>query len=137
MDLYHQEILEHYKHPHNHGRIENPDRIRTERNSSCGDQLTFTFRIDDKEIITDVQFEGSGCAISQASASLLTDEIIGLPVEKAAAFTKEDVLDLLGVDLGPTRLKCALLSLQGVTRALLDTKEQEKGMKKEEKENDL
>lgn len=117
MDLYQEEILEHYRHPHNKGRIENATLERKERNSSCGDELLFTFLIEDGAV-KDVQFEGQGCAISQASASMLTDEIIGMPIEEVLQLTKEDVIELLGIELGPTRLKCALLSLQGISGAM-------------------
>jgi nitrogen fixation NifU-like protein len=117
MDMYQEEILEHYRHPHNRGTIAHADRIQKERNPVCGDELTFYLTIADGKI-TDVKFEGQGCAISQASASMLTDEIIGKPVEVVKSMQKEAVLDLLGIELGPTRLKCALLSLQGITRAL-------------------
>lgn len=117
MDLYQEEILEHYRHPHNQGHIENATVEQKERNSSCGDELNFTFLIDDG-VVKDVKFEGAGCAISQASASMLTDEVIGMPVEEVRALTRDDIVDLLGIELGPTRLKCALLSLQGTHNAL-------------------
>lgn len=117
MDLYHEDILEHYRHPQNHGIIENADITRKERNSSCGDELTFTFKIEDGKV-ADVKFNGDGCAISQAAASMLTDEIIGMTTNDIAKLQKEDVLELLGIELGPTRLKCALLSLQGITGAI-------------------
>lgn len=114
--LYQEEILEHYRRPHNRGAVEHPDITQTERNSSCGDELTFTFRIEN-DTVADVRFIGDGCAISQAAASMLTDEIQGMTLAEITQLQKEDVLELLGIDLGPTRLKCALLSLQGITRA--------------------
>lgn len=117
MDLYQEEILEHYRHPHNKGRIENATLERKERNSSCGDELLFTFLVENG-VVKDVQFEGQGCAISQASASMLTDEIIGMPVAEVLQLQTDDVIDLLGIELGPTRLKCALLSLQGISGAM-------------------
>lgn len=120
MDLYHEEILEHYRHPHNHGTVPNATITRTERNSSCGDELTFTFNVQD-DVVHDVQFEGQGCAISQAAASMLTDELKGKTVEQITALQKEDLLNIIGnIELGPTRLKCALLSLQAVTGAAVD-----------------
>lgn len=116
MDLYQEEILEHYKHPHHHGKLPKADVVQREHNPLCGDQLTFyvTFA-DDK--VTDIAFEGEGCAISQASASMLSDEVIGMSIEELKQLQKEDIIDLLGIELGPTRLKCALLSIQGLTRA--------------------
>ncbi len=119
MDLYQEEILEHYRHPHNHGVLKNADITRTERNSSCGDELTFYMNVKEGKV-TEVSFDGQGCAISQASASLLTDELVGMPIEEVRKMTKEDITELLGIELGPTRLKCALLSLQGVTNALAE-----------------
>ncbi len=117
MDLYQEEILEHYRHPHNRGTVPNATITRTERNSSCGDELTFTFNIHNGVII-EVLFEGQGCAISQAAASMLTGELKGKTVQEIAAMKKEDLLEIIGnIELGPTRLNCALLSLQAVTGA--------------------
>jgi len=113
--------MEHYRHPQNHGTVENADIEQSERNSSCGDELTFSFKLKDGKV-ADVQFRGDGCAISQASASMLTEEVMGKSIEEVMKITKEDILDLLGIELGPARLKCALLSLQGVTHALADQK---------------
>lgn len=117
MDLYQEEILEHYKHPHNHGTIEDADVTQEELNPTCGDQLTFYLKFDG-DTVADIKFNGQGCAISQASASMLTDEIMGLTKAEVAQLTKEDVIDLLGIELGPTRLKCALLSLQGISKTV-------------------
>lgn len=119
MDMYQEEILEHYRHPHNRGVIEGADVVQKERNPVCGDELVFYLTIADGKI-ANVKFEGQGCAISQAAASMLTDDIIGKPVDFVKKMQKENVLDLLGIELGPTRLKCALLSLQGITRGLAD-----------------
>lgn len=117
MDMYQEEILDHYRHPHHHGKLENAHRVQAEHNPLCGDKLTFYIKIENEKIV-DVSFEGEGCAISQAAASMLTDDIIGKPVDWVKTLQKEHVIDLLGIDLGPTRLKCALLSLQGITHAL-------------------
>ncbi len=117
MNIYQEEILEHYKHPHNHGSIENADIVQKERNASCGDELTFYLVVQDGKIV-DVKFEGQGCAISQATASQLTDKVKGMTEEQVNKLTKQDILDMLQIDLSPTRLKCALLSLQGVKHAL-------------------
>lgn len=119
MDLYQEEILEHYKHPHHSGVLPHANIVQTEFNPLCGDKLTFYFNITDG-VITDMTFTGEGCAISQAAASMLTDELIGMHIADAQLLQKDFVLDLLGIELGPTRLKCALLSLQGVTRGLAE-----------------
>jgi nitrogen fixation NifU-like protein len=116
-DLYRDYILEHYRRPHNFGIIEDPDARYEGANPLCGDRITMMLGISD-EIVTQVAFTGRGCAISQASASLLTDEIKGKPVAEVAAMTPDDVLDLLGIEISPARLKCALLSLETVSHAL-------------------
>lgn len=117
MDLYQEDILEHYKHPQNYGSLPDATIVQKEHNPTCGDTLTFYLHIEDGKI-ADVKFEGEGCAISQAAASMLTEEILGKPAAEAQKMQKEDVLELLGIELGPTRLKCALLSLQGITNGL-------------------
>ncbi|MCG8348630.1 MAG: SUF system NifU family Fe-S cluster assembly protein [Chloroflexales bacterium] len=118
-DLYREYILEHYKHPHNHGTLEHPTISQEEYNPLCGDQIRIDLLIQD-EIIQEVRFSGRGCAISQASASILTDEIKGKPVEEVKAFSKEELLELIGVPLAqnPVRLKCALLSLKALKAGL-------------------
>ncbi len=119
MNLYQEEIMEHYRRPHNYGTIENADIIQKERNNSCGDELTFYINLKDGKV-HEVQFNGEGCAISQAAASMLTDKITGMSIQKIQTITKKDIINLLGIELGPTRLKCALLSLQGISRSLAD-----------------
>lgn len=121
--MYQEEILDHYKHPHHHGKIEGATLVQQEHNPLCGDKLTFYLDIKDS-VITNVSFEGEGCAISQAAASMLTDDIIGKPIDFVRGLQKEHIIDMLGIDLGPTRLKCALLSLQGITRALSNDSKQ-------------
>ena len=116
-DLYRDYILEHYRRPHNFGIIEDPDARYEGANPLCGDRITMMLGISDG-IVTEVAFTGRGCAISQASASLLTDEIKGKPVAEVARLTPDDVLDLLGIEISPARLKCALLSLDTVSHAL-------------------
>ncbi len=116
-DLYRDYILEHYRRPHNFGIIEDPDARYEGANPLCGDRITMMLGISDG-IVTQVAFTGRGCAISQASASLLTDEIKGKPVADVARLTPDDVLDLLGIEISPARLKCALLSLDTVSHAL-------------------
>ena len=116
-DLYRDYILEHYRHPHNFGILEAPDARYEGANPLCGDRITMMLGIRDG-VVAEVAFTGRGCAISQASASLLTDEIKGKPVAEVAKLTPEDVLDLLGIEISPARLKCALLSLDTVSHAL-------------------
>lgn len=118
-DIYREVILEHAKHPQNYGTLEAPDVSQEEYNPLCGDRVRLDLRISDG-VIADVRFSGRGCAISQASASLLTDELIGMPVERAKAYSKDDLLELIGIplDKNPTRLKCALLSLKALKAGL-------------------
>ena len=116
MDLYHEQILEHYKQPQNFGLLPNATYTRKELNPTCGDQFTFSIHVNEQGIVDAVGFEGVGCAISTASASLLSEEIKGKPLTEVLKLDKEFVLELLGIDLGPTRLKCALLPLQAVTK---------------------
>ncbi len=116
-DLYRDYILEHYRRPHNFGILEDPDARYEGANPLCGDRITMMLGIRDG-VVAEVAFTGRGCAISQASASLLTDEIKGKPVAEVAKLTPDDVLDLLGIEISPARLKCALLSLDTVSHAL-------------------
>jgi nitrogen fixation NifU-like protein len=116
-DLYRDYILEHYRKPHNFGIIEQPDARYEGANPLCGDRITIMLGIADGRV-SDVAFTGRGCAISQASASLLTDEIRGKTVDEVSSLTPDDVLDLLGIEISPARLKCALLSLDTVSHAL-------------------
>ena len=118
-DLYRDYILEHYLHPHNFGIIEAPDARYEGANPLCGDRITMMLGIKDG-VVSEVAFTGRGCAISQASASLLTDEIKGKTVEEVEKLTPDDVLDLIGIEISPARLKCALLSLDTVAHALAD-----------------
>jgi nitrogen fixation NifU-like protein len=116
-DLYRDYILEHYRRPHNFGVLDSPTVAHEGANPLCGDRITIQLVVRDGTI-EEVAFTGRGCAISQASASLLTDEIRGKTVEEVGAMSSEDVLDLLGIEISPARLKCALLSLETVSKAL-------------------
>ncbi len=118
-DLYRDYILEHYRHPHNFGTLDAPTAKYEGANPLCGDRITMFLGVQDG-VVKEVAFTGRGCAISQASASLLTDEIKGKPVEEVEKMTPEDVLDLIGVEISPARLKCALLSLDTLSHALTD-----------------
>src|SRR5690349_12261419 len=115
--LYREIILEHYRQPHHHGHLAEPTVALEVDNPLCGDRLSIDLLLRDG-VVADMAFTGRGCAISQAAASILSDELIGKPVVEAAALTRRDMMDLLGVDIGPARLKCALLALRGVKLAL-------------------
>jgi nitrogen fixation NifU-like protein len=125
-DLYRDYILEHYRHPHNFGVLEAPTASYEGSNPLCGDRITMMLGIEDG-VVRDVAFTGRGCAISQASASLLTDEIKGKSVEDVEKMTAEDLLDLIGIEISPARLKCALLSLDTLARALADESAEPEG----------
>jgi nitrogen fixation NifU-like protein len=116
-DLYRDEILEHYRRPHNFGTLPSPDATYEGYNPLCGDRIMLMLGIRD-DVIEEVAFTGRGCAISQASASMLTDEIRGKPLADVARLTNDDVLDELGIEISPARLKCALLSLDTLRHAL-------------------
>ena len=114
-DFYREEILEHYTHPHNYGTLEHPDISHEENNPLCGDRIRFDIGLaEDGQTVKDVRFSAVGCAISKASASMLTDLVIGRTLDEIKDLTNEDVIDELGIELGPVRLKCALLPLKVV-----------------------
>ena len=119
-DLYRDEILEHYRNPHNFGTLEQPTAVKEGANPLCGDRITLMLGIDDAGNVNDVAFTGRGCAISQASASMLTDEIKGKSLDQIAQLGKVDVLDNLGIEISPARLKCAMLSLETLRQAVGD-----------------
>jgi len=116
-DLYRDYILEHYRRPHNFGTIDDATASYEGANPLCGDRITLQIRVRDG-VVDEVAFTGRGCAISQASASMLTDEVKGKPVATAAGMTSSDVLDLLGIEISPARMKCALLSLDTLQHAI-------------------
>ncbi|HSR20775.1 MAG TPA: SUF system NifU family Fe-S cluster assembly protein [Anaerolineales bacterium] len=111
-DLYREAIIEHYKNPSFRGQLEPHDISFADDNPLCGDHIQIDLRVDQSGVIADARFDGHGCAISQAAADLLLESIVGKPLEQIKALRKQDILDLLGIDLGPVRLKCALLSLK-------------------------
>jgi nitrogen fixation NifU-like protein len=110
-DLYRDNIIDHYQNPRNYGTLEHPDISYEDSNPVCGDEIRMDLKIQDGRV-ADARFEGHGCSISQASASMLTEEIIGKTLEEVRQIDKQYLLDMLGIPLGPVRLKCALLSLK-------------------------
>lgn len=122
-DLYREVILDHYKNPLQKGRLEEKDYEFEDENPLCGDFIHIDLKVDENQVITDARFDGHGCAISMASADMLLESLIGKTVEEAKQLTKQDVLDLLGIELSPIRLKCALLSLKVAKAAMYQLKE--------------
>lgn len=113
-DLYREVIVEHYKNPQFRGELNPNDFSGEDENPLCGDHIRIDLRMDDQGRVKEAGFSGHGCAISQASADLLLESVIGKTIDEVKAVTKEEVLDLLGIELGPVRLKCALLPLKVV-----------------------
>lgn len=111
-DLYRQQIIERYKNPHHRGELDPHDITYEDDNPLCGDHIRIDLRVDDSDVVTEAAFSGQGCSISQASADMLVESVIGKPLEEVKQIDKETLLDMLGIELGPVRLKCALLSLK-------------------------
>lgn len=111
-DFYRELILDHYKNPRHKGKLEPNDFSYEDSNPLCGDQIRIDVRLDADQRVKEVAFTGRGCAISQASASMLTESIVGKPLAEVKQLTREDILELLGIELTPARLKCAMLSLK-------------------------
>lgn len=121
MELYAEEIVAHYEHPHNKGKIDNPTNSFHDFNPLCGDDITVYLKVENGKIV-DAKFDGVGCAISIGSASMLTDILKGKSIEEIKKMGPNDVIELLGIDPGPVRLKCATLSLRATQKALMAPK---------------
>jgi nitrogen fixation NifU-like protein len=111
-DLYRELILDHYHNPRKKGLLDPADIDYAEDNPVCGDHLHLTIQLDESDRVKDVGWDGQGCAISQASASMLYESLVGKTLDEIRAIDKDAILEMLGIELGPVRLKCALLSLK-------------------------
>ena len=111
-DLYREQIIDRYKHPRTRGTLDPHDYTYEDDNPLCGDRIRIDVRLGADKRVSEAAFSGQGCAISQASADLLTEAVVGKSLDEIKAMSKDDILEMLGIELGPVRLKCALLSLK-------------------------
>jgi len=118
-DLYREIIVENYRHPKNFGHLKKPDVVYEKANTLCGDKMRIELSIDKKtKKVSDIKFSGEGCAISIATASMLTAKLKGQSISFLQSLSKDDILKIIGIDLSPTRLKCALLPLEAIQEAI-------------------
>lgn len=125
MDIYREVILDHYKHPRNFGHLAKPDAKVEEGNVTCGDRIIMEIKCamrNAQMIIEDIRFSGEGCAVSQASASMLTEKVKGMKLSAVMKLTTQDILTMLGTELTPSRTKCAMLPLEVLTKAVVSLK---------------
>lgn len=118
-DIYREQLMEHYKHPMNKGDMDTPSKNTLKKNPLCGDVLSMQLKIDDG-VIKDIKFNANACAVTVASASILTEEVKGKSIEEVKKMTKEDLLSMLGVELTTSRVKCATLALEALQGMLED-----------------
>jgi len=135
-ELYREYLLDHYKNPHNKGTIKNPDVHKHDINISCGDEIEIYAKIHDG-VVKDVKFEGKGCVICMASASILTDEIVGKKITEVQAMGTDELLSIIGLKLTPTRIKCAMLPLVTIKKGIIDyeSKHDDKDVKSKQLKN--
>jgi len=122
-DLYREIIIDHYKNPRHKGRLDKSDFSFEDENPLCGDHIQIELRVDESQNVVEAKFDGHGCAISISTADLLLDSIVGKSIEDLKKLKKQDILDLLGIELSPVRLKCALLSLKVLKAAVYELQE--------------
>lgn len=120
MDMYREIILDHYKHPRNFGHLPHASATANAYNATCGDKIIMEIKIDNSKI-SDVRFSGTGCAISQASASMLTEKVMGMKISDVQKLKTDDIMNMLETTLTPSRVKCATLPLEVLTKALWTT----------------
>lgn len=118
-ELYRENILDHYKRPRNWGVLDPADLEFEDKNPSCGDQLKVMLRVDGDRRVTEVRFDGHGCAISQSAASMASEELVGMTVDELSRLDQSFIMDLLGIEISATRTKCALLSLKIIKSAAI------------------
>lgn len=135
-DIYREIILDHYRNPRNKGKIDNPDVVIHDSNPLCGDQIDMYLKVVEGQI-KDIKFDGKGCAISQASASMLTEMVMDKPLTTAKDISKDEVLENIGLtNLGPARIKCALLSLKVLKMGMVKYYSDKEPTTAEKMEND-
>lgn len=126
MDIYREIILDHYKNPRNFGHLEKPDASLEEGNVTCGDRIVMEIAVSRQSSavcnIKDIRFSGEGCAISQAAASMLTEKVIGMSTEDVMSLNAQDITEMLGTPLTPSRMKCAVLSLEVLHKLIVSLK---------------
>ncbi len=117
MNIYQEDILDHYHHPRNCGILDHPTHKTSANNPTCGDDVSVTLIIKN-DTVQNIKFTGSGCAISQAATSLVTEKILHMPITDVLSLTKDDIITLLGVDVGIGRITCALLGIETIQKAI-------------------
>lgn len=123
-DFYKENILDHYRHPRHAGTLEEPTHSHESHNPLCGDVIQIDLHVNEDDIVDQVAFKGRGCAISQASASMLTEMIEGKTLAEVKEIKKDDILEMLGIEIGPVRMKCALLSLKALKAGIYGLNEE-------------